>query len=173
MTLRSLEDIAEFRVPADVVNATDEQLREVGVRRAECFVLWVGQAVGERFQVEHAYVPKQNAYQLPDGLCVTVDGDELHRLNKWLYTHSMTLGAQVHSHPSRAYHSDTDSTYPIVTQRGGLSIVVPDFGRHGLRGSGVESYRLAASGWHHLRRRAVRRLVQFQPDHTVETESER
>jgi hypothetical protein len=173
MTTTSLEDIAEFLVPADVVDATDEQLRQVGVHGAECFVLWLGKVDGERFQVDHAFIPTQTAYQLADGLCVTVDGDELHRLNKWLYTHSMTLGAQVHSHPTRAFHSDTDSAYPIVTQRGGLSIVVPDFGEHGLRGHGVESYRLGAGGWKHLRRRAVRQLVQILPARPVNEKPER
>lgn len=163
MTTTSLEGIVEFRLPNEIVDATDQQLREAGAHGAECFVLWVGQPHGETFQIERAYVPTQNAYRLPDGLCITVDGEELHRLNKWLYANSLTLGAQVHSHPTRAYHSDTDSTYPIVTQRGGLSIVVPDFGNCGLRGRGVETYRLSARGWQHLRRRSVRRLVQIQP----------
>lgn len=164
MTVGSLENIVEFRIPDHVIDATDNQLREVGTYGAECFVLWVGHPDNDRFHVEHAYVPTQNAYQLPDGLCITVDGDELHRLNKWLYTNSMILAAQVHSHPRRAYHSETDSAYPIVTQRGGLSIVVPDFGQRGLRGHGVESYRLGAPGWQHLRPRVVRRLMQMGPD---------
>jgi hypothetical protein len=159
-----MEDIVRFRVPADVVNATDEALREAGAAGAERFVLWVGRAERSVFSVRHAYVPAQTAHRLPDGLCVTVDGDELHRLNKWLYENQMTLGVQVHTHPTRAYHSDTDSTYPIVTQRGGVSIVVPDFAAHGLRGRGVECYRLAADGWQHLRKRAVRALIELDDD---------
>lgn len=169
MTTTTLEEIGEFRVPAGVVDATDEALRDAGDHGAECFVLWVGRADGVLFQVQHAWVPAQQAYRMPDGLCVTVDGNELHRLNKWLYGRAMTLGAQIHSHPTRAYHSDTDSTYPIVTQRGGLSIVVPDFGHGGLRGRGVESYRLDATGWRHLRRRAVRRLVRIHADPAAES----
>ncbi len=168
MTTATLESIDEFRLPAAVVDATDDALRDAGTHGVECFVLWVGRADGNRFQVHHAWVPAQRAYRMPDGLCITVDGDELHRLNKWLYGHTMTLGAQVHSHPTEAYHSDTDSAYPIVTQRGGLSIVVPDFGRRGLRGRGVKSYRLDATGWRHLRPRVVRRLVQIHPDPDVE-----
>lgn len=164
MTITSLENIVEFRVPDHVVEATDDQLREAGTHGAECFVLWVGRPDEDRFHVEHAYVPTQNAYQLPDGLCITVEGEELHRLNKWLHANCMTLGAQVHSHPTRAYHSETDSAYPIVTQRGGLSIVVPDFGERGLRGRGVATYRLDAQGWQHLRSRVARRLVQIRPD---------
>lgn len=166
MTVPFLENISEFRVPARVIDATDAQLRQVGMRGAECFVLWVGKPDASKFQVEDAYIPAQDSYHLRGGLCVTVDGDELHRLNKWLYSYSMTLGAQVHSHPTAAFHSDTDSTYPIVTQRGGLSIVVPDFGQRGVRGRGVECYRLGAGGWQHLRRRAVRRLIHIESHDT-------
>lgn len=155
----TLEDLNEFWVPDEVVAATDDTLREAGGYGAECFVLWVGRADHDTFFVHSTYTPQQNAYRLPEGLCVRVDGDELHRLNKWLFASKLVLGAQVHSHPTRAFHSETDSTYPIVTQRGGLSIVVPDFGHRGLRGRGVETYRLGGRGWERLSRRSVRRLV--------------
>lgn len=159
MSTHRLAEVDEFRVPCEVVDATDHQLRESGEHGAECFVLWVGELEGRRFSVRNAYVPVQDAYRMPEGLCVTVGGDELHRLNKWLHSNSLSLGAQVHSHPTRAYHSTTDSTFPIVTQLGGLSIVVPDFAERGLRGRGVETYRLHPGGWHHVSKRAVRRLV--------------
>jgi len=93
---------------------------------------------------------------------VRVEGDELHRLNVWLFEHHEQLAAQVHSHPTEAYHSETDDTYPIVTVRGGLSLVVPDFGRSGLRGKGVASYRLGISGWDELAQDEVQRLIQFE-----------
>jgi hypothetical protein len=93
---------------------------------------------------------------------VRVDGDELHRLNVWLFDHHELLGAQVHSHPHEAFHSETDDTYPIVTGRGGLSLVVPRFGRFGVRGEGVAWYRLGTSGWHELSRIDAQRLIQFE-----------
>lgn len=77
---------------------------------------------------------------------VRVDGDALHRLNVWLYQHQQMLGVQVHAHPTDAYHSDTDDTFPIVTTLGGLSLVVPNFCRRDLfRGSAA--YRLTPNGW--------------------------
>ena len=69
-------------------------------------------------------MPRQTAYRLSEGLCVRVEGPELHRLNIWLYEHHELLAVQVHAHPTDAYHSETDDTYPIVTTRGGLSLVV-------------------------------------------------
>lgn len=164
MTTTALADVTRFIVPQQVIETTDARLREAGSQSAECFVLWVGRLEAQQFHVEQAYVPAQEAHRLPSGICVTVDGSELHRLNKWLYASGVTLGVQVHTHPTRAYHSDTDSTYPIVTQRGGLSIVVPDFGRGGLRGRGVQIYRLSDRGWRHVGHRAAGRLVQILPD---------
>lgn len=38
-----------------------------------------------------------------------------------------SVKAQVHTHPGRAFHSATDDEWPIVSQPGFLSLVVPDF----------------------------------------------
>lgn len=159
MNVVSLAEIERFRVPAHVVDATDRALREAGSQRAERFVLWTGRVEGAEFRADLAYVPFQTAHTLPDGLCVTVHGDELHRLNRWLYENKQTLAVQVHSHPTHAFHSDTDSAYPILTQRGGLSIVVPHFARSGVAGPGVATYRLDGHGWRHVRGRKLRRLL--------------
>ena len=76
-----------------------------------------------------------------------VEADELHRLNVWLYENAERLAIQVHSHPTEAFHSDTDDAYPIVTTLGGLSLVVPDFARYGVRGPETALYRLSSAGW--------------------------
>ena len=154
-----LADAQRFRVPPHVVDATDRALRDAGAQRAERFVLWTGHTSGTDFVVDAAYVPAQTAHTLPDGLCVTIEGDALHTLNRWLYENDQRLAVQVHSHPTHAYHSDTDSTYPIVTQRGGLSIVVPNFATDGVAGAGVAVYRLDDSGWRLVRGRRLRRLL--------------
>lgn len=154
-----LTDVDRFVIPTAVIDRTDAALREAGRRGAEKFVLWTGHVIGRVFAAAAAYVPDQVPHRLADGVCVTVDGDALHALNKWLYEHQQTLAVQVHTHPTRAYHSDTDDTYPIVTQRGGLSLVVPDFAAAGIRGSGTALYRLSGSGWHRQRSWTARRLL--------------
>lgn len=159
--MSSLESVARFVVPEEVVSLTDEQLRLAGRIGCECFVLWSGVQDRETFQIRSAHVPAQTAYRLPDGLCVRVEGSELHRLNLWLFEHGEELAVQVHSHPTDAYHSDTDDAYPIVAVRGGLSIVVPDFARDGLRGQGVAYYRLAPAGWEELSVDEVLRTITF------------
>ena len=91
--------------------------------------------------------PRQTSYKLDAGLCVRVDGAELHRLNLWLYEAQQVIGVQVHSHPSDAYHSETDDSYPIATMEGSLSVVLPFFGRDGWETSDIAAYRLGLNGW--------------------------
>ena len=61
---------------------------------------------------------------------MVVDGAVLFEVNKGLYDSGEILGAQVHSHPTSAYHSATDDHCPMVTLLGALSIVIPNFARN-------------------------------------------
>jgi hypothetical protein len=61
----------------------------------------------------------------------------------------------VHSHPTEAYHSETDDRYAIVTEDGGHSLVVPDFARHPMALSGCAIYRLHRGSWLELTRDQV------------------
>ncbi len=155
----SLADVHRFEVASGVVEKTEAALCGAGADGYELFVLWTGQVSGDVFTVRTPHVPAQKSYRLDTGLCVRVDGDELYRLNRWLYETGEVLAGQVHSHPTRAYHSDTDDAYAMVTQLGGLSIVLPDFGIRGFTGPGVATYRLTASGWRRLRDRTAARLL--------------
>lgn len=159
--MKTLEDIEQFIVPSDLADETDLQLRAAGRDGLERFVLWSGVTDGLKFRVQTVHVPSQTAYRLESGLCVRVAGAELHRLNVWLFLEKQQMGVQVHSHPREAYHSETDDTYPIVTVRGGLSLVVPDFGRDGVRGPGTACYRLGESGWDELESDNVDGLIEF------------
>ena len=160
--MRTFEPIREFLVPADICEATDRRLREAGSDGNERFILWSGTVSEERFLTRTMHLPKQTAYRLGSGLCVRVDADELHRLNVWLYENGERLGVQVHSHPTEAFHSDTDDAYPMVTTVGGLSLVVPDFARYGVRGPGTALYRLSDAGWREILPAHARRLLQME-----------
>jgi hypothetical protein len=142
-----LTDVERFQVPATIVKQTEETLRSAGIEGYEAFVLWSGQQNDRLFSVRTAHVPKQNSYRLDSGLCVRVDGSELHRLNVWLYEAGEILAVQVHAHPDDAYHSQTDDAYPIVATLGGLSIVAAEFCRGRLFTSSTAIYRLYPDGW--------------------------
>jgi hypothetical protein len=134
-------------VPDSIVSKTEENLREAGKEGCEMFILWSGISEGEEFEFRTAHAPRQTAYRTPDGLAVKVSGRALHRLNRWLLDNREVLAAQVHAHPTDAFHSETDDTYPIVTTRGGLSLVAADFARHGLMDRSSALFRLANEGW--------------------------
>jgi hypothetical protein len=143
----SLERVAHFQVPADVREHTESSLRAAGRDGYELFVLWSGRVARSTFEVMAAHVPKQTSARTRDGLLVTVEGEALHKMNVWLYEHEQLLGAQIHAHPRKAFHSATDDTYPIVTTLGGLSLVAANFCRRGLPHRSSAAYRLTTDGW--------------------------
>lgn len=145
-----LTDVERFLVPGSIIAETDGHLRGAGARGLEVFVLWSGQSRASEFIVRNAHVPRQMSYQLEAGLLVRVEGEALHHLNAWLYMHGETLAAQVHAHPTDAFHSETDDTYPIITEQGGISLVAADFCHDGLLSETTAAYRLGASGWDEL-----------------------
>jgi hypothetical protein len=160
--MNTFEQLARFLVARNIADETDVQLRDAGRSGHERFVLWSGVISGNEFHVRTMHVPRQRAYRLTNGLCVRVEGDELHRLNVWLFEHEERLAIQIHAHPTEAYHSETDDTFPIVTTRGGLSLVVPDFAQHGVRGRGTALYRLSPSGWDELSPDVSRQLLDIE-----------
>lgn len=143
-----LADVQCFRVTKEVVQKSEERIRQAGREGYELFILWSGVQEGDRFTVRTPHVPKQESFRIRGReLLVQVEGEALHQLNAWLYEAHEMLGIQVHSHPTEAFHSDTDDKFAMVTTLGGLSIVVPDFGSRGLITQGTAVYRLDPSGW--------------------------
>jgi hypothetical protein len=128
----TLEHVGVFIVPRTLVSQTLRPLQAAGRRGHEAFVLWGGRVQGSTaFRFEQAYMPRQTATRSERGLLVVVEGAELFRANRDFYRLGLTLAGQVHSHPTDAYHSATDDEYPLITLRGGVSAVVPDFARGG------------------------------------------
>lgn len=141
-------EVREFVVPLELVDQTLEPLQEAGRHGYEAFVLWGGRFVDDGgFEFVSAYFPEQTTSRGEDGLLVHVDGEVLFRVNRAFYERGLVLGGQVHSHPTDAYHSETDDAYPLVTLIGALSGVVPDFGDGGReRVTDWAWYRLVAVG---------------------------
>lgn len=143
-----------FEVPEEVVTATLRVLQAAGRKQREAFVVWGGKvdAAGDTLRFTTVEVPAQLSHATAHGLLVTVTGEALHELNRSFYRRDELLAAQVHSHPTAAYHSDTDDRYPLVTLRGALSGVVPDFAAGGAAD-------LGSWAWYRLLDRATWRRV--------------
>ena len=76
--------------------------------------------------------------------------------------------AQVHTHPGRAWHSNTDNEWALSDSPGLFSIVVPCFGRYGLQKiltNGVAVYeRLTNGDWHPLASSEIQRRIFVVPN---------
>jgi hypothetical protein len=154
------ESVHNIQVPRGVADSGQHFLRSAGDAGREGMVLWIGVQNGATFHVSDALVPRQRGIRTADGVCVVVDGDELHRINVELYKSSRRLIGQVHSHPGRAYHSNTDNEYAIATTIGNISIVVPDFAKRRFLLEECALYRLDRNGrWRALSRRQANALI--------------
>jgi len=151
-----LVGVRVFRIPRSVLHETLAVLQEAGSEGHEAFVLWGGTVSQDETVVTVSTViaPEQTAHKTSSGLLVTVDGAALFKVNQTLYQRGELLVGQVHSHPTEAYHSDTDDHYPLVTLLGSLSVVVPDFASQAPKDMAHWAwYRLVGTGlWAELER---------------------
>jgi hypothetical protein len=160
---RGVLDVEEFLIPPGLIEFGHNFLRQVGQRGFEGLILWAGRFREDNpkiFDVVEVFAPKQNGFRGPKGVGLTVDGNELFRMNAELYRRRLLLAGQVHSHPTEAYHSSTDDHYATVTIPGGLSLVVPDFASRPFDVARTAVYRLAVEGqWVEVTRQAARSLI--------------
>jgi proteasome lid subunit RPN8/RPN11 len=145
----SLTLLATVRAPRAVIDATQGHLRASGRRGLEGMALWAGHIEGDQFLVREAIIPLQQGHRTEHGLAVSVPGEELHRINMYLHRQGLRLVAQIHSHPTEAYHSDTDDRFAIATALGCLSIVIPDFAVRPFSLDDCAAYRLSKRPWWH------------------------
>jgi proteasome lid subunit RPN8/RPN11 len=160
--MNDFQKISRIILPVRFVNYVYEHLRTAGEAGVECVALWLGRQEGNLFTVYSCVVPAQNGYRLEEGLLYNVGGEELHRINKWAYEQQIVLFAQIHSHPGRAYHSETDDAYPIVATLGGFSIVIPNFGSDPIDIKYWKVYRLQTDGWKEVAEADVNELFQIE-----------
>ena len=110
-----------LRLASDIVQKTFATLRECGRGECECAVYWIGPSESNLVNgVEHPIHRRSPfGYEINDRW--------LTDFWKRLAVSKHSVKAQVHTHPSEAFHSETDDNWPIVSQGGFLSIVIPDF----------------------------------------------
>jgi hypothetical protein len=154
--------IIKITMPYQCLAVAYECLRAAGKHGVEAIALFAGIENVDSFHIRKTIIPEQKSMRLEDGLLYSVSGNELHRVNVWLYENGMSLIAQMHSHPAKAYHSDTDDAYPIVATVGGLSIVVPDFGSGKMDIRECAVYRLLPqNGWVELKSKEKESLIEL------------
>jgi proteasome lid subunit RPN8/RPN11 len=150
MSPSELSSVSRVEIPRQIVAYTLEALQVFGAHESEGLILWLGEIEDAIARVVYAFPPPQESISTEDGLGYFVTGDTLYQLNRTLAETGLRLIAQVHSHPGRAYHSDTDDRYAIVTAEGGISLVVPNFGRVLPDLTLWAVYRLVGRKWQHV-----------------------
>ncbi len=153
----SLAAVTTAHLPRAVLEQTVDELRTFGRRGNEGFALWLGTITADRARIEQCLVPQQNSIQSEDGVGYFIESQTLFAINRYLSERQLRLIAQVHSHPTEAYHSSTDDAYAVVTAEGGFSLVVPDFARGPASLATWAVYRLRQGRWTGLASREVER----------------
>lgn len=164
MPTARLNRVDRIVVDRAVVDSTLRVLRKFGKHRLEGLALWLGDIDSGTAHVTKVFVPDQHAVADEDGVGYFVGGETLFELNRGLAETGLRLIAQVHSHPGRAYHSETDDRYAIVTADGGLSLVVPNFGRAPADPAAWAVYRLSRRQWCELATEERERLFAIRGD---------
>ena len=113
-----------FIVSKSALEKTIEFLKISEKEQSEVVILWSGEIKGRTARIKTAWLP----FQYSDVGFFMIPGDELFKLNRSIFEYGERLVAQVHTHPTLAFHSDTDSEYSVTSMENGLSIVVPHFG---------------------------------------------
>ncbi|MEA3189775.1 MAG: hypothetical protein QOD77_357 [Thermoplasmata archaeon] len=125
-----LKSIMEFRVGSDALQAAQNVLQQAGSQGVECLVLLAGKPIDSKtLLLDMVYVPEQHA----TALSVRLSPGSLIPIHQDLADTGRLIAIQIHTHPGHAFHSDTDDADDTVTQEGSISIVVPCFGRFGLK----------------------------------------
>jgi hypothetical protein len=109
------------KLEGDILRRTYDMLQKCGRGKCECVVYWTGPAGSDVVDgLEHP--PHRRS---PGGY--EVDSRWLTKFWKELRVRKRSIKAQVHTHPGEAFHSTTDDKWPIVSQAGFVSVVIPDF----------------------------------------------
>lgn len=111
-----------LRLPAHVLAESMRKMADCGQGRCECVIYWTGPVTNNKAVdgwTHPAHRRSAFGYQIDDGW--------LTRFWFQLAAEARAIRAQVHTHPGMAFHSETDDHWPVVSQPGFLSIVVPNF----------------------------------------------
>jgi hypothetical protein len=110
-----------LRLAEEIVRGTFRTLRECGRGECECAVYWTGPAFDDLIDRFEHPIHRRSACSYE------VEDNWLTDFWKRLAASKRSIKAQVHTHPGQAFHSAADDRWPIVSQAGFVSIVIPDF----------------------------------------------
>ena len=144
---------SKWVIPSAVAAQTERALL---MGQHEVFCMWTaaaGNAVSDEAtgsaEVLRCVVPAQTPGETPSGVWVHIAGQELQRIQMDNYHRQERSIVQLHSHPgANVQMSELDREWEVVRPVGALSIIVPFYGRGGLRlHGGANIYEREANDW--------------------------
>lgn len=111
-----------LRLSWQVLTESIRTMADCGKGRCECVAYWTG-PVSDDGAVDGWTHPVHHR----SAFGYQIDDNWLTRFWFQLGADSRAIRAQAHTHPGSAFHSETDDRWPVVSQPGFLSIVVPNF----------------------------------------------
>jgi len=118
--------VSLIHVPLAILQETLAFLRVQGYNLKEGMVFWSGGLIGkDEARITRCIIPEQ----ITTLAGVRVPLDSAFKISVELSEKKEFLFVQVHSHPSRSFHSTIDNYNPITDKPGFFSIVVPNYGK--------------------------------------------
>lgn len=111
----------------DVWEAGQDELRRRGEGRRESGAFLLGTRHGDRRRIERfVYYDDLDPHALDVGI-VDLDGSAYGPLWSLCRETGLSVVADVHTHPDRAFFSPTDRANPMIAEVGHLAVVLPSY----------------------------------------------
>lgn len=111
-------------VPSLIVDHTELVLRQAGTFGHEGFAVWAGTLAGGDGYVSSLVIPRASTGPAHGEISAGTTADTLAALDE----RDLVPLLQLHTHPRRAFLSETDAIRPLVAVPGFVSVVIPSFG---------------------------------------------
>ena len=149
---RGDEDMSykKWKIPQQVLSESQQAFLR---GQHEVFVIWTAahhaNTAGDIAEITRCIVPAQKPGVSKHGVWVHIAGEELQRIQLDNYQRKERSIVQLHTHPGADVSmSALDREWEVVRHVGALSIIVPHYGRLGLRSfDGVNVYEREENDW--------------------------
>ena len=152
------EKLKRIKLPNEILMESFEIFRYYGDLNHEVSIIWVGKRENNNFIIEDVWLPDQECTMIS----FYIPSHETHNISKELYNKNLELIAQLHTHPTNAFHSPIDDRGSMLLFNGQLSIVIPNFGDiEMINTDNWRVYRQFESDWGLLQSKEVKKLFQI------------
>ncbi len=136
------------------------ELRRRGHNRHESGVFLLGRAkCGRRIAMEAVYYDELDPSAYATGVCI-LKADAFAKLWALCRARSLTVVADIHTHPGAAFQSGSDRLNPMIARAGHIAIIVPEFASAPVRFEQVGVYEyLGEHRWKNVGHNHTRRYL--------------